>query len=79
MRRNTGGIRGSYTAANSGVVAVYSTSGAFAALKTDGSVVAWGDTYLGGAAPSSATAANSGVVTFYSNIYAFAALKTAAF
>ena len=53
---------------SSGVVAVYSNNGAFAALKSDGSVVLWG----GG----TVTNANSGVVAVYSNTQAFAALKT---
>ena len=72
-----GSAPSSVTAANSGVVAVYSTSRAFTALKTDGSVVAWGYSDYGGTgAPSSVTAANSGVVAIYSTNYAFAALKT---
>ena len=45
----------------------------FAALKGDGSVVAWGA--YGGTAPSSVTSAGSNVVHIYSNQYAFAALK----
>ena len=65
--------------ANSGVVAVYSTQKAFAALKSDGSVVAWGysDYYSGGSsvAPSSVTAATN-VVAVYSTERAFAALKS---
>ncbi len=66
----------SVTDANSGVVAVYSTEEAFAALKTDGSVVTWGRSNYGGSgAPSSVTNANSGVVSIYSTSSAFAALK----
>jgi alpha-tubulin suppressor-like RCC1 family protein len=64
------------TEANSGVVAVYSSQYAFAALKTDGSVVVWGISDYGGTAPSSVTEANSGVVAVYSTSGAFAALKT---
>ena len=60
------------TAVNSGVVAVYSNEKAFAALKTDGSVVAWGDSVYGGTNPG----ITSGVVAMYSNRYAFAALKS---
>jgi hypothetical protein len=46
---------------------------AFAALKTNGTVVAWGDHGgSGGSAPSGL----NGVQTIYSNDYAFAALKT---
>jgi uncharacterized protein YjbI with pentapeptide repeats len=57
---------------SSGVVAVYSNIAAFAALKTDGSVVAWGNAY-GGTTPGNVS---SGVVAVYSTGYAFAALKT---
>ena len=70
------GAPSSVTDASSGVVAVYSADTAFAALKNDGSVVAWGPDWGGGSAPSSVTAANSGVVAMYSTIGAFAALKT---
>ena len=57
---------------------MYSNPYAFVALKTDGSVVAWGNSNYGGTgpAPSSVTAANSGVVAVYSTFYAFAALKS---
>jgi uncharacterized protein YjbI with pentapeptide repeats len=58
---------------SSGVVAVYSTYFAFAALKTNGSVVAWGDTSTGGTTPGTVS---SGVVVVYSTYGAFAALKT---
>ncbi len=61
---------------DSGVVAVYSADTAFAALKTDGSVVAWGNPSYGGIAHPSVTNANSGVVAIYSTLYDFAALKT---
>jgi hypothetical protein len=61
------------TAANSGVVTVYSNEKAFAALKTDGSVVAWGDAGTGGTTPGNVS---SGVVAVYSTNTAFAALKT---
>ena len=60
----------------SGVVAVYSTYAAFTALKSDGSVQAWGDSTYGGSAPTNATTTNSGVVAVYSTNEAFAALKT---
>ena len=59
----------------SGVVAVYSNSNAFAALKTDGSIVAWGYSANGGTTPGNVS---SGVVAVYSSEYAFAALKTTA-
>ena len=61
---------------SSNVVAVYSTTYAFAALKSDGSIVAWGGSTYGGTAPSTVTAANSGVVSVYSTDYSFAALKS---
>ena len=61
---------------SSGVVAVYATQYAFAALKIDGSVVAWGDSGNGGTAPTGVTATNSGVVAVYSTPFAFAALKS---
>jgi alpha-tubulin suppressor-like RCC1 family protein len=51
---------------SSDVVAVYSAGGDFAALKTDGSVVAWGDD----------PGITGGVVAIYSTNNAFAALKT---
>ena len=56
----------------SGVKAIYSTYYAFAALKEDGTVEAWGNVDFGG----SGCAANlSGVKAIYSTYYAFAALK----
>ena len=59
---------------NSGIVAVYSTGGVFAALNTDGSVVAWGNSGINaGTAPGTVT---SDVVAVYSTYSAFAALKT---
>ena len=45
---------------------------AFAALKSDGTVVSWGDPNFGGTAP----AGLSGVTQIFSNDYAFAALKS---
>lgn len=50
-----------------------STDFAFAALKSNGSVVAWGDSNYGGTTPGNVS---SGVVAVYSTEYAFAALKT---
>ena len=66
------GAPSSVTDASSGVVAVYSANTAFAALKTDGSVVAWGSSDYGGSDPG----ITGGVVAVYSTQYAFAALKT---
>lgn len=51
---------------------VYSTSRAFAALKEDGIVAAWGDANYGGAVPSDL---GGDAKVIYSTIGAFAALK----
>ena len=56
----------------SGVKTIYSTDGAFAALKEDGTVEAWGySSYGGSGVPSNL----SGVKAIYSTYGAFAALK----
>lgn len=60
---------------NSGVVEVYSTSSAFAALKSDGSVVTWGRGGEGGDSSGVANQLTSGVTAISSNFSAFAALK----
>jgi uncharacterized protein YjbI with pentapeptide repeats len=59
---------------SSDVVAVYSTSNAFAALKSNGSVITWG----GGGGDSSSVSASltSGVIAIYSTDSGFAALKS---
>ena len=49
---------------------------AFAALKTDGSVVTWGDSDYGGDSSSVSSLLSSGVSVIYSTAGAFAALKT---
>ena len=54
------------------VRAIYSTSGAFAALKEDGTVQAWGDSRYGG---SGVPADLKDVRAIYSTYFAFAALK----
>jgi hypothetical protein len=55
----------------SGYTKIYSTGYAFAAVKVDGSITAWGDSDAGGAgAPS-----GSGNTKIYSTKHAFAALK----
>ena len=73
-------VAGQYVSAGpSGTVVqtIFSNDGAFAALRADGSVVAWGSSSKGGTtAPSSVTGANSGVDEIFSTEYAFAALKT---
>jgi hypothetical protein len=54
-----------------GYTKIHSTAYAFAALKADGSIVAWGDSSLGGTgAPS-----DSGYTKIYSTGGAFAAVK----
>ena len=64
----------------SGVVALYSTGNAFAALKTNGSVSTWGanggNQTVGGTSPSVASSLTSGVVEIYTNSNALAALKS---
>ena len=55
------------------VAEIYSNPAAFAALKTDGSVVTWGDGDYGG---NSSAVELTNVAEIYSNNYAFAALKT---
>ena len=55
---------------------ISSNGGAFAAIKTDGSVFAWGNSSYGGEVPLSVSSKlTSGVVKIYSNGGAFAALK----
>ena len=56
----------------SGVKAIYSTGFAFAALKEDGTVEAWGSSSYGGSGVPSGL---SGVKAIYSTNRAFAALK----
>lgn len=60
----------------SGVSKVYSNTYAFAALKTDGSVVTWGYPAWGGDSSSISSELASGVVEIYSTTTAFAALKS---
>jgi len=49
-----------------GVTQIYSTSSAFAALKTDGSVVTWGNSSDGGESSAVADGLSSGVTQIYS-------------
>ncbi|OSO89834.1 hypothetical protein B7O87_10990 [Cylindrospermopsis raciborskii CENA303] len=49
---------------------------AFAALKSNGSVVTWGDSSYGGDSSSVASQLTSGVTQIFSTYYAFAALKS---
>jgi phage gp45-like len=60
----------------SGVTAVSSNYGAFAALKSDGSVVTWGYAGIGGDSTAVASSLSSNVTAVYSNYSAFAALKS---
>lgn len=57
------------------VTKIYNTNNAFAALRANGSLVAWGSSSGGGTAPASVTSANAGVVNVSSTGTAFAALK----
>ena len=59
-----------------GVRAVYSTFSAFAAVKTDGSVVTWGTAASGGNSSAVAAQLTAGVEVIYSHASAFAALKS---
>ncbi len=60
---------------DSGVVEVYSTSYAYAALKSDGSVVTWGMNNNGGDSSAVANQLTSGVTAIRANFSSFAALK----
>ena len=48
----------------SGVSQLFSTYTAFAALKDDGSVITWGDSFSGGDSSSVSSQLSSGVVSF---------------
>ena len=62
---------------SSGVVEIYSNKRAFAALKSDGSVVAWGGSGWGLDDTSSVTwEVSSGIENIFSTDYAFAALDS---
>lgn len=71
-------VPSSVTSANSIVSAdkIYNTVDAVAILKSDGSLLVWGNSATGGSAPSSVTSANSNVVEVFVTFYAFAALKS---
>jgi uncharacterized protein YjbI with pentapeptide repeats len=73
---STGGGNSSSVNITSGVIAVYSTPNAFAALKSNGQVVTWGNTQNGGNSSSVSASISSDVVAVYSTGYAFAALKS---
>ena len=61
---------------SSGVIALYSTIYAFAALKSDGSVVTWGKDQYGADSSTVADSLTSGVVSIRAAQNAFAALKS---
>ena len=66
---------------SSGVVEIFSNTVAFAALKSDGSVVTWGgnevsDFWGGGDSSSVSSSLSSGVVEIFSTSHSFAALKS---
>ena len=60
----------------SGVVNIFSTGRAAAALKSDGSVVTWGEKISGGDSNSVISQISSDVISISANAYAFAALKS---
>ncbi|MEB3301058.1 MAG: hypothetical protein VKN56_03715 [Cyanobacteriota bacterium] len=59
-----------------GVTQIFSTGRAFAALKSVGSVITWGNFYVGGESSGVASQLRSGVTQIFSNRWAFAALKS---
>jgi Ca2+-binding RTX toxin-like protein len=59
-----------------GVTQIFANDGAFAALKSDGSVVTWGDATFGGNSSNMASQLSNGVTQIFSTQYAFAALKS---
>ena len=72
----TSGWGGAFNAPlTSEVTKIFSTGSAFAALKSDGSVITWGGRNTGGNSSSVASDISSGVSKIFSNSYAFAALK----
>ena len=62
-------------APQNGVTHVYTTNSAFAALKEDGSVITWGDSYHGGDSSKVSEDLGSGVKEIFPTRRAFAALK----
>ena len=59
----------------SGVIDIFSSPGAFAALRADGSVITWGGAQYGGDSSAVAAKLSNGVIRVYSTDNAFAALK----
>ncbi|MFM6538619.1 MAG: Calx-beta domain-containing protein, partial [Microcystis panniformis] len=58
------------------VTQIFSNGNAFAALKSNGSVVTWGSSVYGGVSSSVSSQLASGVTQIFSTDYAFAALKS---
>ena len=73
-QQQTGGFS-PQTELSSGVEKVFATNAAFAALKSNGSVVTWGDQYDGGNSILIGDRLDSGVVHIFAKSTAFAALK----
>jgi len=59
---------------SSGVTEIFSTANAFAAIKSDGSVVTWGRSSYGGDSSSVSSDLTSGATHIYSTYSAFAAI-----
>jgi hypothetical protein len=78
--RNFESVVGNYVSyggdLSSGVIAISSTAGAFAALKSNGSVVTWGSSLLGADSSGVLSNISSDVNSIYSTYGAFTALKT---
>jgi hypothetical protein len=73
---NTTGYTSVASSLSSGVVSVHSAYYAVAALKSNGSVVTWGESNTGGDSSSVSSSLTSGVVAVYSTEQAFAVLKS---
>jgi hypothetical protein len=69
-------VRGSIAKSPYGTRHEYRNNSAFAALKSDGSVVTWGRPEYGGNSSSVSSRLTSGVTQIFSTLYAFAALKS---
>lgn len=78
-----GGLVGEYggnapselTVGSAGVEDIVGSYGAFAALRLNGTVSAWGHADYGGSAPTAVTMAGAGITSVVSNYYGFTALK----
>lgn len=78
-----GGLAGEYggvapselSVGSAGVVDIIGSYGAFAALRANGTVTAWGHTDFGGSAPMAVSMAGVGIISVVSNYYGFTAIK----